>query len=228
MVKIAETVLLLTIIKFYQFVYGRMGYSDGGEFEKTDTANLQILRSKRAYDPLDLLRSGSRSQLCVNVTSTFGLPKEDEGFAFGDAVVPGWAVFYRSERSIAFVKPKNVVPGHVLVMPLNYSKRIVDMPAEELMDMFLTAQHVQRGMERIHGVSSSLIAVQDGPDAGQSVNHVHVHIMPRRPKDFDENDEIYYKLQQIGKKLPLKWRTKEEMKAEAQGLRAFFSHQISI
>lgn len=32
---------------------------------------------------------------------------------------------------------------------------------------------------------------QDGPESGQSVPHVHVHILPRRRGDFEENDEIY-------------------------------------
>lgn len=43
------------------------------------------------------------------------------------------------------------------------------MQSDELADLFLTSQRVQRGMELFHGVSSSMIAVQDGPDAGQSV-----------------------------------------------------------
>jgi hypothetical protein len=54
-------------------------------------------------------------------------------------------------------------------MPLKSRKRILDMQSDELADLFLTSQRVQRGMELFHGVSSSMIAVQDGPDAGQSV-----------------------------------------------------------
>ena len=32
---------------------------------------------------------------------------------------------------------------------------------------------------------------QDGPQAGQTVPHVHVHILPRKGGDFENNDEIY-------------------------------------
>lgn len=32
---------------------------------------------------------------------------------------------------------------------------------------------------------------QDGPEAGQTVPHVHIHIIPRKAGDFDNNDEIY-------------------------------------
>lgn len=57
----------------------------------------------------------------------------------------------------------------MLVIPLKPSKRIPDMKADELADLFLTSQRVQRGMELFHGVSSSNVDIQDGPDAGQSI-----------------------------------------------------------
>jgi len=40
--------------------------------------------------------------------------------------------------------------------------------------------------------------VQDGKDAGQTVEHVHVHVIPRRPTDMDSRgggDKLYEMLE---------------------------------
>ena len=49
--------------------------------------------------------------------------------------------------------------------------------------------------EWIFDSSSSTISIQDGAAAGQTVEHVHVHILPRHVGDFANNDDIYDKLQ---------------------------------
>ena len=49
-------------------------------------------------------------------------------------------------------------------------------------------------VERVYGASSLNVAMQDGVDAGQSVPHVHTHIIPRKAADMDDkggNDAIY-------------------------------------
>lgn len=49
-------------------------------------------------------------------------------------------------------------------------------------------------VERVFSASALNIAIQDGLDAGQSVPHVHAHIIPRRKDDLEEKggtDAIY-------------------------------------
>lgn len=49
-------------------------------------------------------------------------------------------------------------------------------------------------VERVYSASSLNIAVQDGIHAGQSVPHVHAHIIPRKAADLDHRggtDAIY-------------------------------------
>jgi bis(5'-adenosyl)-triphosphatase len=82
--------------------------------------------------------------------------------------------------------------------------RLTDLSADEVADLFTTVQKVQRMLARVTFKDrtgkpedgSFNIAVQDGVEAGQTVPHVHCHIIPRQ-RDHDEGltaDEIYGKL----------------------------------
>nr|XP_007146925.1 hypothetical protein PHAVU_006G082400g [Phaseolus vulgaris]ESW18919.1 hypothetical protein PHAVU_006G082400g [Phaseolus vulgaris] len=80
---------------------------------------------------------------------------------------------------------------HVLVCPKREVKRFVDLTADETSDLWLTAQKVGTQLESYHKASSLTLAIQDGPQAGQTVPHVHIHLIPRKSGDFEKNDEIY-------------------------------------
>ena len=48
------------------------------------------------------------------------------------------------------------------------------------------------------GATAGTYAIQDGAAAGQTVPHVHVHVLPRRPGDFPNSDDVYEKIEQSG------------------------------
>jgi bis(5'-adenosyl)-triphosphatase len=92
------------------------------------------------------------------------------------------------------VNLKPLLPGHVLVSPRRSVPRFNDLSAAEVQDLFLTVQRVSRMVERVFGASALNIAIQDGVDAGQSVPHVHAHIIPRKRDDLEDKggtDAIY-------------------------------------
>ncbi|KAF2105795.1 HIT-like domain-containing protein [Lophiotrema nucula] len=100
-------------------------------------------------------------------------------------------VFHLSPLSFALVNLKPLLPGHVLVSPRRVVPRFNDLTQSEVQDLFLTVQRVSRTVERVFKATSLNIAIQDGADAGQSVPHVHAHIIPRRKDDLPETDAIY-------------------------------------
>ncbi|KAI9754360.1 MAG: hypothetical protein M4579_004758 [Chaenotheca gracillima] len=93
-------------------------------------------------------------------------------------------VFHLTSQSFCLVNLKPLLPGHVLVCPLRQTARISELSTSEISDLFLTVQRVGRMVTRVFGASSLNIAVQDGKEAGQSVEHVHAHIIPRHKGDF--------------------------------------------
>lgn len=103
-------------------------------------------------------------------------------------------MFHSTNLSIALVNLKPLLPGHVLVIPRRVTPRLSDLSHAELSDLFVTVQRVGRMVERVYEASSLNIALQDGPEAGQSVPHVHAHIIPRKRLDLEARggaDAIY-------------------------------------
>ncbi|KAL4874606.1 Bis-tetraphosphatase [Aspergillus karnatakaensis] len=127
-------------------------------------------------------------------------------------------VFHQTPLTIALVNLKPILPGHVLVSPRRVVPRVSDLTPPETADLFLTVRRVGRMIERVYGATSLNIAIQDGAEAGQSVPHVHAHIIPRRRADLSRTDQVYEMLDgeegDIGRGL----RSKEKEESENRGM----------
>ncbi|PIL32155.1 hypothetical protein GSI_06861 [Ganoderma sinense ZZ0214-1] len=149
--------------------------------------------------------------------------------------------FYRSGLAAAIVNLKPIVPGHVLVIPTRVVPRLADLKHDELASLIASVQHVGRVIERVYGADGLTVACQDGKAAGQTVPHVHFHLLPRKLQGdaFPKNDDVYPAIERsegaLGEDLhrvrqPLqmdadedrKPRTLEEMEKEALWLKTFF------
>ncbi|KAF2012971.1 HIT-like protein [Aaosphaeria arxii CBS 175.79] len=164
-------------------------------------------------------------------------PLTKDVIKFGTFIVTN-QVFHTTPLSYALVNLKPLLPGHVLVSPLRPVPRLSDLTPAEVSDLFQTVQRVSRTIERVFSASALNIAVQDGADAGQSVPHVHAHVIPRRRDDLKEmggTDAVYDLLQgeegdlgrqfeERGGRFPKvddksrRARSEEEMRVEAEWL----------
>jgi bis(5'-adenosyl)-triphosphatase len=72
--------------------------------------------------------------------------------------------------------------------------KINDLTPDEMQDLFALVHKVTPVIESYYNASASNIGVQNGAASGQSVPHVHVHILPRREGDFERVDEVHEKL----------------------------------
>ncbi|KAG9443386.1 hypothetical protein H6P81_014726 [Aristolochia fimbriata] len=146
---------------------------------------------------------------------------EAEAYTFGPYKIHPKEVFYSTQLSYAMVNLRPLLPV----------KRFVDLSPEETSDLWLSAQQVGGRLEQHYNASSITFAIQDGPQAGQTVPHVHIHIIPRKANDFEKNDEIYdamdVKEKELKDKLDLDKertdRSMDEMAKEADELRVLFT-----
>ncbi|KFH47788.1 Bis(5'-nucleosyl)-tetraphosphatase [asymmetrical]-like protein [Hapsidospora chrysogenum ATCC 11550] len=107
-------------------------------------------------------------------------------------------VFLTTKHSYGLVNLKPLISGHVLVCTLAQRARLTDLTPEETTDLFTAVQLTQRLLARLNfpkdgdlQSGSFTVAVQDGPEAGQTVPHVHVHVIPRTPGDMPRPDDVY-------------------------------------
>ena len=126
-----------------------------------------------------------------------GTSGNDDQLKFGPFLISRDHVFYTTSLSAAFVNLRPIVPGHVLVMPLRVVPILADLTLEEYQDLWLTVRVVQDVLKQHFQTSCEAfnVAVQDGEAAGQSVPHVHVHLLPRKRGDYQRNDDIYNDIQ---------------------------------
>ena len=111
---------------------------------------------------------------------------------FGRFVIPKASIFCRSKKAAAFVNLRPIVTGHVLVIPNKIVPHMADLEEDEYLAVWSMVRQVQKALKEVYPkITAFNVAVQDGRAAGQSVPHVHVHILPRCGGDFERNDDVY-------------------------------------
>jgi histidine triad (HIT) family protein len=86
-------------------------------------------------------------------------------------------------ETIAFMDINPVNPGHALAVAKGHWPTVDVIPSDVLGAVARSAQWVaQAVMTELRPVGVNLLQA-NGAGAGQSVPHLHIHIMPRRPND---------------------------------------------
>jgi len=86
---------------------------------------------------------------------------------------------YEDEHSLAFMDLMPQAEGHTLVIPRYPAEDLLDLPPEHLRHTVVTAQRVAQAVKRAFAAEGIMLAQLSGAAAGQTVFHVHFHILPR-------------------------------------------------
>jgi histidine triad (HIT) family protein len=100
--------------------------------------------------------------------------------ASGDAL---WVA--RGRDAVAFLPlpASALAPGHTLVVPRKHCRGFFDAGADVLSATSLMTQRVARAMRRALGATGVVVLNASGPHSGQSVDHLHFHVVPCWPDD---------------------------------------------
>ena len=102
------------------------------------------------------------------------------------AIVQGRApvsLVAETERAVAFVGYRQVVPGHVLVVPRAHVENIYALEAEDAAAVMTLAARVARALRAAFDPPGLNLWQSNGDAGGQEVPHFHLHVQPRRYDD---------------------------------------------
>ena len=86
---------------------------------------------------------------------------------------------YEDAHTIAFMDIMPQAEGHTLVIPKEPAENIFDLSPEGAAAMARTAQKVAAAVRKATNAPGILLAQLNGAAAGQTVFHIHFHIIPR-------------------------------------------------
>ena len=85
---------------------------------------------------------------------------------------------YEDEHTLAFMDVMPQVDGHCLVIPKVGSRNLLDAEISTLTPLMATVQKVARAAKAAFKADGVQIRQYNEPAAGQTVFHLHFHIMP--------------------------------------------------
>ncbi len=119
--------------------------------------------------------------------------------------LPSWIV-YEDEKVICFLPLEVEAFGHTIIAPKPHYADLFSVPIECLNGLFAVIQKVALHYQTALGATGINLLHASGVSAGQSVPHLHFHLIPRFgedgldawpifPKTQQDKDELLKKLQ---------------------------------
>jgi bis(5'-adenosyl)-triphosphatase len=99
--------------------------------------------------------------------------------------------FTSSENFMAVYDIAPMLPGHTLIIPNEHIGSLHDLDQDRLSEFFLFARKVTKGLCDFLNTDAFDWSIQEKEEAGQSVAHLHLHIIPRTKHDLPDPSDWY-------------------------------------
>ena len=91
---------------------------------------------------------------------------------------------HEDQICIAILDIQPVNTGHVLIIPKEHHKLVIDYPNEIISHIFIIAQKINKALRKTEIKCEAVnFFLADGEIAGQTVFHSHLHVIPRFKDD---------------------------------------------
>ena len=93
------------------------------------------------------------------------------------------STIYEDSHFRVFLDINPATKGHCLIVPKEHFENIYDLDAETAGKAFVLATLISRALKNVLGCDGLNVVQNNGPAAGQSVFHFHMHLIPRYKDD---------------------------------------------
>jgi histidine triad (HIT) family protein len=88
-------------------------------------------------------------------------------------------VVERTSEVVALLDVQPLADGHVLVVPRAHAASVEDLEPAAADALFRTVVRLAGPVREALGAAGTTIGINNGEETGQTIPHVHVHIVPR-------------------------------------------------
>lgn len=94
------------------------------------------------------------------------------------------AIIYEDDDILAFMDIKPINEGHALIIPKKHKKYVNNLDEETFLKLFPIGYRISKRIKEVYPeITNFNFLIADGEEAGQEIPHVHLHVIPRKPKD---------------------------------------------
>lgn len=96
--------------------------------------------------------------------------------------IPSYKI-YEDDKFLAFLDISQATIGHTLLIPKKHFDNIFELDVETAKECFARVVEIAKRLKKALNIQDINILNNNGPLAGQTVDHFHVHLIPRYPND---------------------------------------------
>jgi diadenosine tetraphosphate (Ap4A) HIT family hydrolase len=97
--------------------------------------------------------------------------------------LPADRVLLASPLALVLRDAYPISPGHTLIIPRRHIASFFELTAEERADLLTLLDQARVGLDTEFRPDAYNIGINDGPAAGQTIGHLHIHLIPRYAGD---------------------------------------------
>ena len=95
-------------------------------------------------------------------------------------------ILLQNDLAVMILDTQPVSKGHSLIIPRRHVSSFFDTSPEERTALMALLDQTKKDLDREFSPDDYNVGINDGPLAGQSIPHLHIHLIPRYKGDKDD------------------------------------------